>query len=148
MSYITREEIEDEVGGLDKLIQLTDNTRSGVVDETIVSKAIAWAEGTFDSYARTRYSIPVPVTEKVSSFCLDLASYKLKRGRATTSEAIDNLRKSLYDPSIKFLEALQNGRAALDVPTAEETATTPGSPDRILKGSSKPVFTDDRLDNY
>jgi hypothetical protein len=58
------------------------------------------------------------------------------------------LRKSLYDPSIKFLEALQNGRAALDVPTAEETATTPGSPDRILKGSSKPVFTDDRLDNY
>ncbi len=147
MSYITQQDLEDELGS-EKLVQLTDNKRTGEVDETVVAKAISWAVGTFDAYARTRYTIPVPVTEKVKSVCLDLAVYKLKRGRATTSEAIDNLRKSLHDPAIKFLEALQSGKAALDVPTAEETAANPTNPDRVLKGSSRPVFSDKRLDNY
>ncbi|MGB8508143.1 MAG: DUF1320 domain-containing protein [Pyrinomonadaceae bacterium] len=147
MTYITQQDLEDQLG-LDKLIQLTDNTRSGVVDVTVVGRAIEYAESTFNAYARTRYTIPVPVTELVKSKCLDLAEYKLKRSRATTGEAIDNLKKSLYDPTIKFLEALQSGRAALDVPAAEETATAPATGDKVLKGSPNTKFTDSNLNNY
>ena len=147
MSYITKNDLLEELGE-DKLLQLTDNTRSGVVDENKVNKAISFAVGTFEAYARTRYTLPVPVTEKVKSTCLDLAVYQLRRGRATTDEAIRNLKMALYDPAIKFLEALQSGRAALDVPAALETAATPASPDRVLKGTAKPVFTDSALDNY
>lgn len=147
MSYITLQDLLDELGE-DKLIQLTDNTRSGAVDQSVVNKALSYAVGTFDSYARTRYTLPVPKTEKVKSVCLDLAVYKLKRSRATTNEAIDNLRKSLHDPSIKFLEAVQSGKAALDVPATAETAESPASPDRVLSGSKRRVFTDEKLDSY
>lgn len=147
MSYIALQDLLDEIGE-EKLIQLTDNAKTGEVNEAVVARAIAFAVGTFEAYARTRYELPVPVTEKVKSICLDLTFYKLRRARAATSEAIDSLKKSLYDPNIKFLEALQSGKAALDVPAKDETAESPGSPDRVLKGSSKPVFTDDRIDSY
>lgn len=147
MSYITLQDLVDELGE-EKLIQLTDNNRTGQVDYAKVNKALSFAIGTFDSYARTRYTIPVQTTELVKSKCLDLAVYKLKRDRASSADAIDKLRKELYDPTIKFLEALQSGKAALDVPSVEETATSPASPDQVLKGSTRTAFTDSNLDSY
>ncbi len=149
MAYITQQDLEEELGEA-KLIQLTDNAqpRSGQIDTTRVAKAISFAVGTFDSYARTRYTVPVPVTEKVKAVCLDLAIYHLRRDRSTSSDASEKLRKDLYDPNIKFLEALQSGKAALDVPTQEETAAKPASPDRILSGSSREVFSDRKLGGY
>lgn len=147
MSYITKQDLLEELGER-KLVELTDNDRTGVVDDTVVNKAIAYAEGLFDSYARTRYSLPVPLTEMVKSVCLDLAVYKLRRARASTQEMQDSLKKALYDPAIKLLEAIQSGKAALDVPAAEEAATTPASPDRILKGTSKSQFGDDKIGSY
>ena len=147
MSYITKQDLLDELGE-QQLIQLTDSARTGGVDESVVDKALAFAGGTFDAYARTRYSLPVPATAKVKALCLDLAIYKLKKARVTTSEGIDNLRKSYYDPSIKFLEALQSGKAALDVPAADETTESPAIPDRVLSGTVRKVFTDEKLDSY
>lgn len=147
MSYITQQDLEDELG-LDRLIQLTAKRGATEPDAERVAKAIAFAVGTFDAYARTRYTIPVPATVKVKATCLDLAIYNLERGRSTTSETADKIRKERYDPSIKFLEALQSGKAALDVPTAEETTINPGSPDSVLKGNSNPIFTDTKLGSY
>ncbi|MGH9942942.1 MAG: gp436 family protein [Pyrinomonadaceae bacterium] len=147
MSYVTLDDLAEELGE-DKLTQLTDEDRVGAIDEGRVNKAIQFAVGTFEAYARTRYTLPVPTTEKVKSICLDLAIYHLKRRRATTAEAIDNLKKTLHDPAIKFLEALQGGKAALDLPAAQETEVLPASPDRVLSGNSRPVFTDKKLSSY
>lgn len=147
MAYITQQDLEEELGR-DKLVQLTDDESTGEVNAKAVERAIAFAEGTFESYARTRYTLPVPVTAKVKGICVDLAVYRLKRNRASTPDATKNLKESLHDPSIKYLEALQSGRAALDIPAVEETATSPANPDRVLKGSSKQVFTDDKLSTY
>lgn len=147
--YITQQDLEDELGAA-KLVQLTDSTSSGAVDAARVEKAIKFAEGTFESYARTRYALPVPATEKVKSICVDLAVFNLKRTRTTTEEGITNLRKALYEPAIKFLEALSGGKAALDIPAASETATSPGSPDTVKRGSSKrkATFDDESLSRY
>ena len=134
--------------GEGRLVQLTDKDKTGEIDTAVVGKAIAYACGLFDSYARTRYTLPVPATEMVRSICLDLARYKLERDRARTTEAIDNLKKSLYDPAIKLLEAIQSGKAALDVPAAQETATNPQSPDRVLSGTKQSQFTDKKLKSY
>jgi phage gp36-like protein len=147
LSYITQQDLEDELGA-DKLIQLADPNKTGVVDAAVVSKAISYAVGLFESYARTRYTLPVPVTEMVKSICLDLAVYKLRRSRATTQEAMDALKKSLYDPAIKLLEAIQKGAAALDIPAQEETAALPASPDRVLKGTGKSQFGEDKIGGY
>jgi phage gp36-like protein len=147
MSYITQQDLEDELGP-ELLVQLTDDAGTGELNPVPVVKAISFAVGKFNSYARTRYTLPVPTTEIVKSTCLDLAVYHLKRRRAKSSEAIDNLRKSLHDPAIKFLEALQSGKAALDIPAAEETSENPSSPDRVLSGSSRTTFTDEKLNSY
>lgn len=147
MSYIAEQDLLDELGE-ERLIQLTDDSGAGEIDHAKVGKAISFAVGTFDSYARTRYSIPVPTTEKVKSVCIDLAVFKLSIRRAKTPEVGESLRKNLYDPQIKFLEALQGGKAALDVPAQEETAANPAQPDRILSGTSRPQFTDEKLRGY
>ncbi len=149
MIYISQQDLEDELGAA-KLVQLTDSTSSGAVDAARVAKAISSAEGTFESYARTRYELPVPVTEKVKSICVDLAVFNLKRSRTTTEEGIKNLRSALYDPAIKFLEALSSGKAALDIPAASETAASPASPDKVKRGSSerKATFNDESLGSY
>jgi hypothetical protein len=61
---------------------------------------------------------------------------------------MDALKKSLYDPAIKLLEAIQKGTAALDIPAEEETATSPASPDRVLKGTGKSQFGEDKIGGY
>ncbi|PYS88979.1 MAG: DUF1320 domain-containing protein [Acidobacteria bacterium] len=147
MAYITKQDLLDELGE-GRLIQLTDKDKTGAVDDAVVNKAIAYGCMLFESYLRTRYTLPVPSTEMVRSTCLDLARYKLERDRAKTTEVIDNLKKSLYDPAIKLLEAIQSGKAALDVPAAQETATNPQSPDSVLKGSKRATFTDENLKSY
>jgi phage gp36-like protein len=149
VAYITQQDLLDELG-LAKLVQLTDSTSSNMVDAARVAKAISSAEGTFESYARTRYELPVPATEKVKSICVDLAVFNLKRSRTTTEEGIKNLRVALYDPAIRFLEALSSGKAALDIPAASETATSPASPDKVKRGSNKrkAVFSDEKLGSY
>lgn len=147
MAYITKQDLLDELGET-RLVQLTDKDKTGAVDDTVVNKAIAYACGLFDTYARTRYTLPVPTTEMVRAICLDLAVYKLERGRAKSQEAIDNLNKSLYNPAIKLLGDIQSGKAALDIPAVEEKVSNPASPDAILKGTSKSQFGDDKIGGY
>lgn len=147
--YITQTDLEAELGA-DKLLQLTDPEGTGEVDAARVARAISFAEGTFDSYARTRYTLPVPTTEKVKSVCVDLAVYNLQRSRASTPEKAEALKKSLYDPAIAFLNAMSKGTAALDIPAAVETEKLPTSPDRVMRGSTKrrAVFDDEKLGGY
>ncbi|HEX8090889.1 MAG TPA: DUF1320 domain-containing protein [Blastocatellia bacterium] len=155
MSYITKQDLVDELGA-EKLLELADNTGQGSLDDqeivSRIGKAIGYAVGTFDSYARQRYAVPVPVTEKVKSVCLDLAVFHLYKSRATnaTKEGVYGVKKDAHDLAMKFLDAVGMGRAALDVPTAEETVVTPASPDEVLRGSSRStvVFSDDKLTGY
>jgi phage gp36-like protein len=151
MSYITQKDLEDELGE-DKLIELTDDKGLGVVGVDRVGKAIGYAVGTFDSYARQRYAVPVPVTEKVKSVCLDLAVFHLYKSRATnaTKEGVYGVKKDAHDLAMKFLEAVGAGKAALDVPAAEETVSNPSTGDEVLRGSSasRVVFSDDKLTGY
>jgi phage gp36-like protein len=149
MPYITREDLAGAVGGEDKLVQLTDDSGAGEVDWTVVDKAISYATGKFNSYARTKYTLPVPATEMVQQTCLDLAVFQLQRRRATTDEGVYKVRRAAHDDAIKFMADLQAGKAALDVPAAEETKTNPTSSDTILKGGSRPsAFSDDKLRNF
>ena len=149
MSYITLDDLRGELGEA-KLVQLTDDDNSGEIGAQRVAKAISYAVGTFDSYARTRYTIPVPVTERVKSTCLDLAIFHLFKARATTDEGVYKVKKNAHDAAINFLKDVQGGKAALDVPSVEETVTNPASPDEILRGSSvsKVVFDDEKMSGY
>ena len=147
--YIAQQQLEDELG-LDRLIQLTDEVGTGEVGTQRVERAISYAVGTFDSYARTRYTIPVPVTEKVISTCVDLAVFHLLKGRATIDDGVYKVRKDAHDQALSFLKDIASGKAGLDVPSAEETVDTPASPDEVLRGSSATpeVFSTDKLTSF
>lgn len=147
MSYITQQDLLEELGA-DKLLQYTDPNKTGQVDSSVVSKAISYAVGLFESYARTRYTLPVPATAMVRSICLDLATYKLQLARTPSPEGKKSLKESLYDPAIKLLEALQKGAAALDIPAQEETVESPASPDRVLSGTGRSQFGEDKIGGY
>lgn len=147
MSYITIEDLTDELGeGL--LVELTDDIDTGEINPTVITKAIDYAVGTFEAYARTRYSLPVPATALVKSRCLDLAIYRLFRKRAEFDEGVFKVKKTAHDETISFLKDLQAGRAALDIPAAEETIESPATSDRILTNKSNSKFTDDKFKGF
>jgi len=146
--YITQADIESRIEHA-KLVQLTDDARSGQVNEGVINAIIADAEGSFESYARTRYSLPVPATQKVKDLCLAIAVYILFARRATMKDGILEVKKQMYDNAIKDLQAISKGQAALDVPAAEETKTNPASPDSVLSGPSTPAtFSKDNLKGF
>lgn len=147
MQYIETQDLLDELGE-DGLIQLTDNDRTGEVDETRVLKAIEFAQGQFDAYARSRYSLPVPVTPLVKSLNLDIAIWHLQKSRTSSTGGKYEARKQAYEDAVKVLKDISQGKAALDVPAAEETVETPATSDRILTNASNQKFTDDALKGF
>ena len=155
MSYISQTDIESRIDR-SKLLQLTDDARTGLVAgdlpeaaKAVVLSIITDAQGTFDSYARTRYTLPVSATPVVKSKCLDIAVYMLRSRRATTKDGILEVAKQAYDSAISWLKGLSKGENALDVPAAQETKTNPGSPDEILRGPSTPsTFSKEKLRGF
>lgn len=147
MAYIELQDLVDELGE-EILVQLTDDSDTGEINEVVVSKAIASAEGTFESYIRTRYSLPVPATQMVKSRCLNLAIYELYRKRATFDDGVFKVKKTAYDETISLLRDIQSGKAALDVPATEETIESPASGDQILTNAGKSKFTDTKLTGF
>lgn len=148
MAYIELQDLLDELGE-DTLIQLTDNEGTGEINQNRIDKAIQYAQGVFDAYARARYSIPVPATPMVKSLNLDMAILHLYKSRSTvTKDSVYEVRKIANDDAIKLLTAINQGKAALDVPAVEETKEVPATSDRILTNAGRSKFTDDKLSGY
>jgi len=152
LSYIAKQDLIDELGE-DKLLQLVDNSGTADINSaavnTRIQQVIDDAVGTFEAYARTRYTLPVPLTAKVRSTCLKIAVFSLYENRSTYEEGVFKVKESAYKNAIKFLEAVQAGKAALDVPAAQETTANPASPDEVLSGGSRPSpFSDSKLTDF
>ena len=134
--------------GEDVLVQLTDNDLTGEVNENIVSMAIEYAQGVFDSYARTRYALPVPTTPLVKMLNLKIAVFSLFEGRATLDEGIYKVHQNACNEAIQRLKDISKGNAALDIPAAEETIENPATSDKILTNAARSNFTDDKLSGF
>lgn len=147
MAYIELQDLLDELGE-QKLVQLTDNEDTDEINRARVDKAIEYARGVFDSYARARYSIPVPATPMVKSINLDLAVFHLFKSLATIDEGVYKIRKNTNDAAIQLLNAINQGKAALDVPAIEETKANPATSDKILTNKSNVKFTDSKLSGF
>lgn len=147
MAYLAIQDLLDELGE-DILIQLTDNVGNGEIDEDRVEKAIQYAQGVFDAYARSRYSIPVPATPMVKSINLDLAVFHLYKSRTSIPEGIYKVKVDAKDDAIKLLTAINKGNAALDVPAVEETKENPKTSDTILTNKKNSTFNDTNLSGY
>jgi phage gp36-like protein len=147
VAYIDVDDLLDELGE-NTLVQLTDDEGTGEINEARVLKAIDYASGLFDSYARSRYSLPLPSTPLVRALNLDLAVFHLYKSRSGLPEGVYIVKKNAHDEAVKTLKDIGGGKAALDVPAAEESISNPDNTDTILTNATSTKFSDERLRSY
>lgn len=149
MAYCTQSDLLEQISQ-DELIQLTDDADLGVVDTTVVDRAIADADAEIDSYCGAKYDVPFsPVPVMVRKLSVDLSIYNLFARRRGAPED----RKERYDNAIRFLKDVSRGLGSLgaDAPSGDDEAgaeATAKKADRIFTTGKTSDGSVGSLDNY
>ena len=119
--------------GEPELIQLTDEHRTGAMDEATVVAAITDAQSEIDSYLSTKYTLPLS-TEQVPASLIritcDLARYYLYNDRAP--ETIRTRRNEVID----YLKSLARGQVDLGIPSNDQPGTSSNELSRVKSAAS------------
>lgn len=141
MPYCTQSDILEQIS-LKELVQLTDDANQGIVDASVVARAIADADAEIDSYAASRYSLPFsPVPAMIRKVSVDIAICNLFSHR----RGIPDNRKQRYENDVRFLKSV----AAGDVTLGSDSPS--GSSDDGIEASSSAddrIFTREKLAGY
>jgi len=141
MAYCTLDDIKPDQLTETELIQLTDDDDAGMVDESVVTKAIADADAEIDGYCGQRYTVPfTTVPAMIRKLSVDIAVYNLFSRRQGAPEG----RKTRYDTAIKFLERVADGKAVV---TGVE-GTTESAADRVSIESATRVFSRSNMEGF
>lgn len=128
----------------ENLIQLTDDTGLGVIDNEKIDDAIDYAQQLIDGYLRGRYTVPLdPVPQLIRRFAVDMAVFHLysRRFELDMPQTMIERRKEI----IRLLEQIQQGKVLLGM----ETPQSPGQGYyKTNKTSENRVFTDDVLNQF
>jgi len=122
------------------IIDLTDDSGSGIVDSTKVAAAIARADQEIDAWCGSRYRVPFATPPAVvSGLSADLAIYYLHaRTQGTIPEAIRESHKNVT----RLLEKISDGKVSLGVDPAPAASTTGNSAEII---GPERIFNRDKL---
>jgi phage gp36-like protein len=111
MPYLARADLLEQLSE-QQLVQLTDDEKLGIANETRIAEAIARAEAEADGYFATKYTVPVvPVTALVKALCVDIAVYRLWLRRQRVPEAA----RQGYDDAVGKLRDIAKGLLTLGV---------------------------------
>ena len=103
--------------GENELIQLTDRTNAGIIDETVLEQAINDANAEINGYLGGRYQLPLAIVPaSIKPLCCDIARYKLYDDQS--SEQVNKR----YDAAIRFLSSVSKGHISLGIDTGGEKA--------------------------
>ncbi|MCX7204745.1 MAG: DUF1320 family protein [Proteobacteria bacterium] len=107
--YASQADMLDRFGERE-VISLTDRSYSGVIDATVLNRAIVNASTEIDAYLASRYTIPLqPVPSLLVGITCDITRYRLcGAGVATTDEIRDR-----YQDAIKLLKEVNKGLLTL-----------------------------------
>lgn len=138
MSYATRADMIDRFGE-DELIQLTDRSGAGVIDDTVLDRALADADAEIDGFLQARYSLPLShVPALIVRIACIIARYNLYEDMAT-----DEVRRR-YEDATRMLKSISRGEINLGVSETTGPATTSGP----VTTTRTRTFTDDTLRDY
>jgi phage gp36-like protein len=149
MPYCTQSDILEQLDE-SELIQLTDDDDLGVVDVSVVTRAIADADAEIDGYCGTRYTVPfATVPDIIRKFSVDVAIYNLYARRRGAPED----RKQRYDAALRFLRDIAKGVASLGVnaPADDDDsgpAVTTSKSDRVFTRGRSSDNSSGSLDNF
>lgn len=139
MTYCATQDLIDRYGEFE-LIQLTDSTGAGAIDQTVVDRAIADVDGEIDAYLAKRVALPLatvpPVLVRMA--CV-MVRYYLYKDVAT------DLVKQQYDAAIRFLRDVAAGTTSLGADAAGDPTPDNGAP-AYVQGDG--VFSGDGMDGY
>ncbi len=132
MSYCTTQDLISRFG-TDELLQLTDRTNSGMIDEQVTSAAITDASNMIDGYLGGRYALPLSVVPSVlTKYCADIARFNLYDHQVPT--AVENNNSA----AMAYLKAVGKGELRLGI--SSESNESPTSDEAIQMTSSGSVF--------
>ena len=137
MSYATIADAEFELGERE-LIALSDRENIGALQTDVLQKALDKASGEIDGYLVGRYITPLSVVSPlISTYCIDIARYRLSGTDVTEVEAV----RTRYKGAIRFLESVRDGKTKLGADVA--TAGADGTQDLayVVPSSNGRVFS-------
>lgn len=110
MSYATLSDLIARFGERE-IVDLTDRTGVGAVDEAIAQAALDEAASMIDGYLRDRYALPVaaPVPAVLARIACDLARFYLAAERATEE------MRDRHDAARRLLADIASGRVRLGI---------------------------------
>lgn len=138
MPYCTQADLEDQAGGLDRLIQLTDWDNNAAVDVPRVTSAIAAADAEIDSHACHRFAVPfdpVPVTIKEKSAELAFLILRRRRGQWGPDE---QTRWDAIAGKDGWLQLLREGKVT------PGTVPAPAKNDEMIVDHAAPALPESR----
>ena len=107
--YATKQDMIDRYGE-DEVIQLTDRSMLGVIDDTVLNHALKDADGEINGYLASRYDAPInPVPTTIIRVTCDMARYYLYDDSAT-----DQVTKR-YNDAVKFLKSIASGEVSIGI---------------------------------
>lgn len=119
MAYCTLADLLERIPE-ETIIQLTDDTDSGLVDQSKVDAAIARADEEINAWCGSRYLVPfASVPAVVPGLSADMAIYFLY-GR--TVDEVPEARKDGYKNAVRLLEKIASGQISLGVAAVPETS--------------------------
>lgn len=112
MAYSTVDDLQQMLGGNDRLIQATDWDGDRVPDPAVVDAAIAGADAEIDTYVNKQYRVPLAVVPiSVRDCSARIAKYRVLGQRGM----LDQFVKDEHDADIKWLEGVRDGLNSLGI---------------------------------
>jgi phage gp36-like protein len=142
MPYSTLTDIQNAITAA-SVIQLTDDTGAGTVDQGKVDAAVLAADELINGYLRSRYTLPLASTPPlIKDLSVSIAVYRLydRRFAANMPDSI----KAKYDNALRLLGMIQKGTISLGI---ESTTQVEGT-FKTNKTSDDKTFSKDILDQY
>lgn len=125
MAYCTLQNLIDEFGERE-LIQLTDRSHAGVVDQDVLDRALQRADRTIHRYLGGRQALPVDADDVVDLAC-DITRYYL------FSVAPPDEVRTRFEDAVKQLEKMAKGLLAV-TDTAGQPAASAGEAAQMVSG--------------
>lgn len=131
MTYASQQNLTDRFGE-DELIQLSDRANTGLINSTVVARALADADAEINGYLSTRYTLPLSsVPEVLVVIACNIARYRLDN-RDPREDIVTR-----YKDAIKYLKDVVSGEGSLGVDSSNARPATNNS---VQMSSTKPVF--------
>lgn len=149
MGYSIQTDLLEQISE-DRLVQLTDDGDAGVIDTSVVTRAITDADAEIDGYCGTRYDVPfLPVPVMIRKLSVDIAIYNLYARR----KGVPDDRQKRYDNALRFLRDVSRELISLgsDTPATDTDSgpeATPPKSDRIFTTGRASDGSAGSLDNY